>query len=55
MLTPSVTSQHMGVLRATVPISEKLIHLEQSGKPENGLDYSVTLAKRLRNVPNWLQ
>lgn len=29
--------------------------LEQSGKAENGLDYSVTLLKRPRNVPNWLQ
>lgn len=35
--------------------AEKLLCLEQSGKSENGLDYSVTLAKRPRNVPNWLQ
>lgn len=29
--------------------------LEQSGKAENGLDYSVTLLKRPKNAQNWLQ
>lgn len=63
MLTQCVTSRPTASVKSHCAhfwsnvsgVKQRNSCLEQSGKAVNGLDYSVTLLKRPRNVPNWLQ